>query len=48
MAAICPHADGSEKEFLLNAEPFRRAQILVADRNFGCGSSRESAVYALF
>src|SRR3954470_13041389 len=41
------NADGSEKEFLLNVEPFRSARILVADRNFGCGSSRESAVYAL-
>src|SRR5471032_906142 len=42
------NADGSEKEYLLNVEPFRSARILVADRNFGCGSSRESAVYALY
>lgn len=42
------NADGSEKEHLLNAEPFNRAQIIVADRNWGCGSSRESAVYALY
>jgi 3-isopropylmalate/(R)-2-methylmalate dehydratase small subunit len=33
--------------FVLNREPFRRAQILVADANFGCGSSREAAVWAL-
>jgi 3-isopropylmalate/(R)-2-methylmalate dehydratase small subunit len=33
--------------FVLNREPFRRAQILVADENFGCGSSREAAVWAL-
>jgi 3-isopropylmalate/(R)-2-methylmalate dehydratase small subunit len=33
--------------FVLNQEPFRRAQILVADENFGCGSSREAAVWAL-
>ena len=42
------NADGGEKEFLLNVEPYRSARILVADRNFGCGSSRESAVYALY
>jgi 3-isopropylmalate/(R)-2-methylmalate dehydratase small subunit len=42
------NADGSEKEHLLNAEPFSHARIIVADRNWGCGSSRESAVYALY
>ena len=42
------NADGSEKEHILNAEPFSRAQIIVSDRNWGCGSSRESAVYALY
>jgi len=41
-------AHGNEKEFILNAEPWRNAKILVTDRNFGCGSSRESAVYALY
>jgi 3-isopropylmalate/(R)-2-methylmalate dehydratase small subunit len=40
--------DGSEKpDFILNAPRYRGAGIIVADRNFGCGSSRESAVYAL-
>ena len=40
--------DGTEvPDFILNREPFRRAGILVGDENFGCGSSRESAVYAL-
>jgi 3-isopropylmalate/(R)-2-methylmalate dehydratase small subunit len=40
--------DGSEKpEFILNQPPYRHAGIIVADRNFGCGSSRESAVYAV-
>lgn len=40
--------DGTEiAGFILNREPFRRARILVGDENFGCGSSRESAVYAL-
>lgn len=42
------NADGSEKDFILNREPYRKAQIVVADRNWGCGSSRESAVYALY
>jgi 3-isopropylmalate/(R)-2-methylmalate dehydratase small subunit len=41
-------ADGTEKDFVLNREPYRHAQIIVADRNWGCGSSRESAVYALY
>jgi 3-isopropylmalate/(R)-2-methylmalate dehydratase small subunit len=41
--------DGSEKPaFVLNRLPFRSARILVAERNFGCGSSRENAVYALY
>jgi 3-isopropylmalate/(R)-2-methylmalate dehydratase small subunit len=34
-------------EFILNREPYSRAQILLADRNFGCGSSRERAPKAL-
>jgi 3-isopropylmalate/(R)-2-methylmalate dehydratase small subunit len=33
--------------FILNRAPFDRAGILVAARNFGVGSSREAAVYAL-
>jgi 3-isopropylmalate/(R)-2-methylmalate dehydratase small subunit len=33
--------------FVLHRPPFDRAQILVAGRNFGCGSSREQAVWAL-
>jgi 3-isopropylmalate/(R)-2-methylmalate dehydratase small subunit len=39
---------GAERpEFPLNQAPYRAARILVADANFGCGSSRESAVWAL-
>jgi len=39
---------GAEKpEFVLNQPPWRKAGILVAGANFGCGSSREGAVYAL-
>jgi 3-isopropylmalate/(R)-2-methylmalate dehydratase small subunit len=34
-------------DFVLNREPFARAQILVAGENFGCGSSREMAVWAI-
>jgi 3-isopropylmalate/(R)-2-methylmalate dehydratase small subunit len=34
-------------EFVLNQPPFRPARILVAAENFGCGSSREAAVWAL-
>jgi 3-isopropylmalate/(R)-2-methylmalate dehydratase small subunit len=41
-------ADGSENpEFMLNREPYRRAEILVTGPNFGCGSSREGAVWSL-
>ena len=40
--------DGTEKpEFILNQEPYRNAEILVAGDNFGCGSSREHAPWAL-
>lgn len=42
-------AEGREKpDFPLNRPAWRDAKIVVAARNFGCGSSRESAVYALY
>jgi 3-isopropylmalate/(R)-2-methylmalate dehydratase small subunit len=40
--------DGSENpDFVLNKPAYRKAKILVADNNFGCGSSREHAPWAL-
>jgi 3-isopropylmalate/(R)-2-methylmalate dehydratase small subunit len=40
--------DGSENpEFILNREPYRNAEVLITGPNFGCGSSREGAVWSL-
>jgi 3-isopropylmalate/(R)-2-methylmalate dehydratase small subunit len=43
------NADGSENpDFVLNQPAYRNAKILVAAANFGCGSSREAAVYVMY
>jgi 3-isopropylmalate/(R)-2-methylmalate dehydratase small subunit len=39
---------GLDPNFILNDPNNKNTQILITDTNFGCGSSRESAVYALF
>ena len=42
-------ADGKDRpDFVLNQAPYRNAKILVAAANFGCGSSREAAVYVMW
>jgi 3-isopropylmalate/(R)-2-methylmalate dehydratase small subunit len=41
--------DGKKRntDFIFNRAPYTKAEIIVADRNWGIGSSRESAVYAM-
>src|SRR5438105_1887938 len=42
-------AEGKEKpDFPINKPAWRNAKVVVGARNFGCGSSREAAVYALY
>ena len=42
------NADGSEvQDFVLNDERFKGSKILVAQENFGCGSSREHAPWSI-
>ena len=42
-------ADGQPTDFVLNREPYTHAKIMVCDKhNFGCGSSREHAPWALY
>lgn len=42
-----PGGRDENADFILNREPYRRAHILLSGTNFGCGSSREHAVWAL-
>ena len=42
-------AEGKDlPDFVLNQAPYRKAKIIVAGANFGCGSSREAAVYVMW
>jgi 3-isopropylmalate/(R)-2-methylmalate dehydratase small subunit len=48
LEALRYRENGSENpDFILNKAKFRNAPILIAADNFGCGSSREAAVWAL-
>jgi 3-isopropylmalate/(R)-2-methylmalate dehydratase small subunit len=44
----CNDAGAPKLDFVLNRDVYRDARIVVAGRNFGCGSSREHAVWALY
>jgi 3-isopropylmalate/(R)-2-methylmalate dehydratase small subunit len=43
-----PGSEAQDPQFPLNREEWQGARIIVAGRNFACGSSREAAVWALF
>jgi 3-isopropylmalate/(R)-2-methylmalate dehydratase small subunit len=42
-----PGGREEQPDFILNQEPYRQAEILLSGDNFGCGSSREHAVWAM-
>ena len=42
------HAGNPKKEFVLNEPKYNKRQVLLTRDNFGCGSSREHAVWALY
>ena len=41
------HNENEIKDFILNKEPYNKSNILITGKNFGCGSSREHAPWAL-
>jgi len=44
---LTPGSRDENPDFILNQEPYRDAEIILTGANFGCGSSREHAVWAL-
>lgn len=42
------HSGNAKKQFVLNNPKYKERQVLLTRDNFGCGSSREHAVWALF
>ncbi len=43
-----PHTGAPNPNFVLNNPAYKGAEILIAEKNFGCGSSREHAAWAIF